>query len=260
MAAIRAKHPRFFKALLADAKTTAAYRAERSEFRGRADALAQAVRLMWVSDAFAAQALYRAKARWQSLGIPILPRLAHRLAMMIAQVTGLTAGEFFHAFGDAHIYLNQEDKIVFGASLMKDGEKNVQYAEPRPDGLTAMVAREKKTIIVEDMSNHPLYKDTPNAWQGSIIGLPLRMGNRVVGVMNLARSKAGEFNQAEIRLLTLLSDQAAIAVGLLDQAEDFEGDDGEDAGHDVEDEAGEEGEEEDFGEGVGGLVGGLVFS
>jgi serine O-acetyltransferase len=42
---------------------------------------------MWVSDAFAAQALYRAKARLQSLGIPILPRFAHRLAMAIAQVS-----------------------------------------------------------------------------------------------------------------------------------------------------------------------------
>ncbi len=87
MAGIRAKHPRFFAAVVADAKTTAAYRAERSEFHGRVDALAQAVRLMWVSDAFAAQVLYRAKARLQSLGIPIFPRLAHRLAMMVAQVS-----------------------------------------------------------------------------------------------------------------------------------------------------------------------------
>jgi serine O-acetyltransferase len=87
MAGVRAKHPRFFAALIADAKTTAAYRAERFEFHGRVDAVAQALRLMWVSDAFAAQALYRAKARLQSLGIPILPRIAHRLAMMIAQVS-----------------------------------------------------------------------------------------------------------------------------------------------------------------------------
>jgi len=87
MAGVRAKHPRFFVALVADAKTTASYRAERFEFRGRVDAVAQAVRLMWVSDAFAAQALYRAKARLQSLGVPILPRIAHRLAMMLAQVS-----------------------------------------------------------------------------------------------------------------------------------------------------------------------------
>jgi serine O-acetyltransferase len=40
-----------------------------------------------VSDAFLAQALYRVKARLQALGIPLLPRLAHRLAMITAGVS-----------------------------------------------------------------------------------------------------------------------------------------------------------------------------
>lgn len=83
---VRQHHPHFVHALTADARVAAAYRAERYEFHGRVDALVQALRLMWVSDAFFAQACYRAKARLQSLRIPILPRLAHRLAMMTAQV------------------------------------------------------------------------------------------------------------------------------------------------------------------------------
>jgi serine O-acetyltransferase len=86
IAGVRARHPHFLAALIADASVTASYRAERSEFRGRADAVLQALRLMWVSDAFFAHACYRAKARMQALGIPVLPRLAHRLAMMTAQV------------------------------------------------------------------------------------------------------------------------------------------------------------------------------
>lgn len=113
---------------------------------------------------------------------------------------------------DAHIYIYEEEKLVFGASLKSDGEKNVQYAEARPGGLTSTVARKKKTIIVEDMTNHPLYKGVPKTWYGSIIGIPLMMGSRVVGVMNLARTSPGEFNQSEIRLLTILADQAAIAI------------------------------------------------
>jgi serine O-acetyltransferase len=74
-------------ALVADARVAAFYRFERTEFRSRLDAVLQALRLMWVSDAFLAQALYRVKARLQALGIPVLPRLAHRLAMVIAQVS-----------------------------------------------------------------------------------------------------------------------------------------------------------------------------
>jgi serine O-acetyltransferase len=83
---IRAQHPPFLRAVLEDAKVTARYRAERSEFRSTLDAAAQVLRLMWVSDAFLAQALYRAKARLQGLGVPVVPRLAHRLAMGLAQV------------------------------------------------------------------------------------------------------------------------------------------------------------------------------
>jgi serine O-acetyltransferase len=85
--ALRARHPRLREALVADARITAALRGERHDFRSRLDAAAQMARLAWVSDAFAAQALYRAKARLQALGVPVLPRLAHRLAQVLAQVS-----------------------------------------------------------------------------------------------------------------------------------------------------------------------------
>lgn len=84
---IRSRHPRLREAIAADARVTAHYRGDRYEFRSRLDLAVQAVRLAWVTDAFLAQALYRAKARMQALGVPILPRLAHRLSMAIAQVS-----------------------------------------------------------------------------------------------------------------------------------------------------------------------------
>jgi serine O-acetyltransferase len=86
MAEIRAKHPRFIAAVAADAKVTCAYRGERFEFKSRGDLLVQVLRLIWVSDAFSAQVLYRAKARLQALGVPVLPRLLHHLAMRSKQV------------------------------------------------------------------------------------------------------------------------------------------------------------------------------
>ena len=84
---IRGRHPRFRQAVLADAQITARHRGERHEFRSRLDAAAQILRLMWVSDAFLAHALYRLKARLQALGVPVLSRLAHKLAMQSAQVS-----------------------------------------------------------------------------------------------------------------------------------------------------------------------------
>jgi serine O-acetyltransferase len=84
---LRARHPRLAEAVLEDARVTAMHRGERHEFRSRPDAALQAMRLAWVSDAFAAQLLYRVKARAQARGVPVLPRIAHRLAMLLAQVS-----------------------------------------------------------------------------------------------------------------------------------------------------------------------------
>lgn len=84
---IRSRHPRLREALRADVRITARQRGERHELRSRADAARQALRLMWVTDAFLAQVLYRVKARLQALRVPVLPRIAHRLAIAVAQVS-----------------------------------------------------------------------------------------------------------------------------------------------------------------------------
>lgn len=113
---------------------------------------------------------------------------------------------------DVHIFLYKNRKLEFGAALDSDGNKNKMWATPRPNGLTLTVARQGKTIIVENMQDHPLFATAPKDWDGSIIGMPLKMGDTVLGVMNLSRSTIGGFTSSETRLLGLLSDQAAVAI------------------------------------------------
>jgi diguanylate cyclase (GGDEF)-like protein len=62
------------------------------------------------------------------------------------------------------------------------------------------------------MVHHPIYKDAPKEWGGSIIGVPLKFKNSIVGVMSLSRSTTGGFTRAELRLIGLLADQAAVAI------------------------------------------------
>jgi serine O-acetyltransferase len=86
MREIRSRHPGFREAVLADAHMALRHRAESDELRSGLDALLQVLRLIWVGDAFFAQVLYRLKARLQRAGIPVLPRIAHRLAIATGQV------------------------------------------------------------------------------------------------------------------------------------------------------------------------------
>lgn len=83
----QSRQPRFLEALLADARVATAYRGERKEFRSRLDVVLQALRLMLETDAFLALAAYRLKARLRALGIPVLPWLAHRLAIVSGDIS-----------------------------------------------------------------------------------------------------------------------------------------------------------------------------
>ncbi len=113
---------------------------------------------------------------------------------------------------DAQIFLYQEGQLKFGASLDSKGIRNQLFAMPRPDGLTYTVARSKQAVVVDDVHKHPLFSNLISDMEGSIAGFPLMMGEMVVGVMNMSRFSVGAFTPAELRLLGLLADQAAIAV------------------------------------------------
>jgi len=153
----------------------------------------------------------------QAAELDALKRITFNLtsSLDLQSVLDAVVSEALHLVKDsheAHIHLYQNNKLTFGASLDENGIKDRQMSEPRPDGLTRTVARQKQMVIVEDMQKHPLFKNAPRPRTGSIVGIPLMMNGLVVGVMNLVRTQAGEFSLSEIRLLTLLADQAAIAI------------------------------------------------
>jgi serine O-acetyltransferase len=85
-ASVRSRHPRFLEAIIADARLAAVRLGDRRRFDSRVDALLYAVRLVVVSDAFLAQVCYRAKAACQARHIPLIPRIFHRVAVIIGQI------------------------------------------------------------------------------------------------------------------------------------------------------------------------------
>lgn len=115
---------------------------------------------------------------------------------------------------NAHIFLYSESKerLSFGAALDADGKRGEMLAEPRQHGLTYTVARSGELLWVSDIKSSDIYRDAPVEWHGAIVGLPLKIGSRVVGVMNISYDQPRDFPEGEMHLLRLLADQAAIAI------------------------------------------------
>jgi serine O-acetyltransferase len=116
MRGIRSRHPRLGEALVADARVALLHRGEGFELPSRGVAAMQILRLMWASDAFLAQALYRVKAALQRRRVPVLPRLAHRLAIMVA---GVTIGDPVVMHPGVHLLHGQV--VIDGVTEIKPG-------------------------------------------------------------------------------------------------------------------------------------------
>jgi PAS domain S-box-containing protein len=76
--------------------------------------------------------------------------------------------------------------------------------------VTEQVARTGERVSIANVDEHPIYAG--RGWGGSIISIPLVVGEQVLGVMNLTFDKPYGFTESDIRFLDLLSDQAAIAL------------------------------------------------
>jgi len=113
---------------------------------------------------------------------------------------------------DCHIFLYDGRQLEFAAARWSNGKSGVAFANPRENGLTYTIARTGQLMAVNNTEIHPLYIDFNPKWSGSIIGLPLKIGDRVVGVISIAYEVPRVFKDSEVQTFRLLGDLAAVAI------------------------------------------------
>lgn len=111
-----------------------------------------------------------------------------------------------------NLFLYENNQLKFGTAIAHGQITYAPVANPRPGGMTDTVSKTGEMLLVEDMSTHPLYQDTPSSWKGALIGLPLKFRQKVVGVMNIHFAEARRFAESELRLLKLFADQASVII------------------------------------------------
>lgn len=102
-------------------------------------------------------------------------------------------------------------RAVYGASERYTRKPPLKVGE----SLIGRVAREKKPLVVEDVTRHPEFRYSKLARKEGLVSLlsvPMIYQDRVIGVLNAYTGKLHNFGPEEIELLSALASQSAIAI------------------------------------------------
>ncbi len=163
------------------------------------------------------QAVQQRAEEFQTLRSLAVDMLSSTNLRHTLRVIARAALERAHA-QDVHIYLYDQEsrKLRFGTSLWADGRLDIEFAPPRVDGITATVARTGEPLVITKPEEHPLLMDVIKepGWGhvGAMVSMPLKRGDEVLGVFNIAFDDRAHVTQDILHFLDLLASQAAVAI------------------------------------------------
>jgi signal transduction protein with GAF and PtsI domain len=107
----------------------------------------------------------------------------------------------------------QELKIRATQAMSKEylRERSLKVGE----GIVGLVAKEKKPIIIPDVSKDPKYKEKKLAEKEglvSMLSVPMLVKKRAIGVINCYTTAQYKFSKSDIDLLSAVANQAAVAI------------------------------------------------
>lgn len=144
-----------------------------------------------------------------------LNELLRQIVVLASTVTEAQVGSIM-LLDDAGEYLTIE------AAIGLDEEIVAQTKLPIGASIAGRVAQEGEPLIITDVEADSRFKRINKERYGaaSLLCCPLRIKNKVIGVINMANKAGGEkFTENDLRLLTTFASQAAVAV---DDANQFE--------------------------------------
>src|SRR5262245_11020628 len=108
------------------------------------------------------------------------------------------------------------DQVLHVAHATGIREDSMPLAYQLADGLTGWVARHRRTLRLPDFRNPPVRPIARTLADGklgqSYIGLPLQVGDQLVGTLKLLSDRPNGFSAVDERLLTIVAGQAAQAI------------------------------------------------
>ncbi len=110
------------------------------------------------------------------------------------------------------------------AAAGADYELMKEVVVPRHGSIAGRIVETRQPVMVHDVYEHPHFFSDVDQLTGhkteSIVGVPLEIGGRIIGVLQALNKKEGQFDQEDVETLLMFASQAAAAIentGLIEE-------------------------------------------
>jgi putative nucleotidyltransferase with HDIG domain len=182
------------------------------------------VRFVSVVAGQTAVALERARAyqtaRRRQKQLAILNDLAREMTglLEVEELCSTVARRLRQAFGYLNIGIFTVDSVteevvlrgVSGAyePLVQPG----RYRQALGEGIIGQAAKSGQTLVINDTRQHPGFFDLEGMRVHAELAIPLKVGDRVIGVLNVDSEQINAFDASDVTILTTVGDQLAVAL------------------------------------------------
>ncbi len=114
------------------------------------------------------------------------------------------------------LYDEESSSLYFTESSKSDVAKLAQTRVPLQNSLAGIIFIENKPLILDNVAEDPrhfsLAAKNVNFQTRSLVGVPMRIRDKVTGVVEALNKIHGSFTQDDLEILTIIASQAAVAI------------------------------------------------
>jgi signal transduction histidine kinase len=118
----------------------------------------------------------------------------------------------------ASILLEDENthNLTFAAATGSDPQELASIPVPLEGSIAGTIFREDRPLIINEVSKDPRHfrpvGDQVNLEIRTLIGVPMHMRDRVIGVLEAVNKRQGAFGEADLQTLSIIASLAAVAI------------------------------------------------
>ena len=149
--------------------------------------------------------------------LEVMNKIAHRLtkSLNVAEICESVTKSILQYFDNFNIsiFLLENNEVVLrklSKGFRDEVPRNLKLE--RGVGIVGAVAKTGKKIVANDVTKEKLYRAYGQTCTKSEIALPLKIGSRTIGVLNIECDEMNVFTSNTIRILDLMSDCLSVAL------------------------------------------------